>query len=163
MSHQNPLCKWQATCRKSNWLLWKKNKKIGQWLSSLALWSIFISNKPLALTLFPSIKNLADSWHGCRTSAVRSPSATWVARCQAGSWRTLRHTSAQLLDCHITSYLLCAWEEVGGRGGGEGDYTVFTQQIVHRHWAYLLSAANEAPTCSQALWVPQRPMRYTEI
>lgn len=46
--------------------------KLAAWLNSLALWSIFINNKALGLTLFPSIKNLADSWHGCRTSAAPS-------------------------------------------------------------------------------------------
>lgn len=85
----------------------KKKKKLGgQCLSSLALRSIFTRNKPLALTLFPSIKNLADSRDGCRTSAPRrSPSATWAARCQAGCQRTAGHTRAQLLDCRITSGL----------------------------------------------------------
>lgn len=72
MAHQNPsvsrkpLAINQTGCCEKK----KKKRKVGRWLSSLALRSIFTSNKPLALTLFPSIKNLADSWDGCRTSAA---------------------------------------------------------------------------------------------
>lgn len=131
-------CTGQAVCSKSNLLL----KKIffGQCLSSLALQSIFIRNKPLALTLFPSIKNLADSWDGCRTSAPRrSPSATWADRCQAGCRQAAGHTRAQLLDCRITSGM-AGW-----------DYSLFTQQIALSLWAYLLSAGNKALTCIRAV------------
>lgn len=65
---------------------------------------IYILKKPLTLTLFPSIKNLPDSWDGCRIFAVHwSPRATWAVQCQAGCWRAARHTRVQLLDCHITT------------------------------------------------------------
>lgn len=75
----------------------------GHRLSSMALRSIFKKN--LTLTLFPSIKNLADSWDGCRVFALHgSPGATWAVQCHAGCRWAVRHTRVQLLDFHITTY-----------------------------------------------------------
>lgn len=100
-SHYKPptfLCARLAAHCKSNLLL----EIFGHGLSSVSLGSIFI--KTLTLTLFPSIKNLPDSWDGCRVFAVHcSPGATWAVQCHAGCRRAVRHTRVQLLDFHITT------------------------------------------------------------
>lgn len=96
-------------------------KKKGQRLSSLAVWSIFIGNKPLGLTLFPSIKNLADSWDDCRTSAAPSshtaaPGSPGAKPCVGGP------SGIPVRSCLIVTLsqvtLLCALVEASGKEGG---------------------------------------------
>lgn len=152
MSHQNPSVSRKplainqiGCCKKKE----KKRKEIGRWLSSLALRSIFTSSKPLALTLFPSIKNLADSWDGCCTSAAPAghpaPPGSPGAKPGVGGPSGIPARSCLIVTLQVT----CCVPERRWVGWG-GLHSVYAA-VVLRLWAYLLSTANKALTCSQAV------------